>query len=51
MSTNDSKALLRPLKRVQFGILPPDEIVSTIHDNFYDLNSIIIKSMVLVHVL
>ena len=49
MSTNDSKALLRQVKRVQFGILSPDEIVSTIHDNFHDLNRIIIKSMVFAH--
>lgn len=28
MSTNDSKAPLRQVKRVQFGILSPDEIVS-----------------------
>lgn len=28
MATNDSKAPLRQVKRVQFGILSPDEIVS-----------------------
>lgn len=30
MATNDSKAPLRQVKRVQFGILSPDEIVSFI---------------------
>lgn len=29
MATTDSKAPLRTVKRVQFGILAPDEIVST----------------------
>lgn len=28
MATNDSKAPIRTVKRVQFGILAPDEIVS-----------------------
>ena len=30
MATNDSKAPIRLVKRVQFGILAPDEIVSKI---------------------
>lgn len=30
-TTTDSKAPLRQVKRVQFGILSPDEIVSTLH--------------------
>ena len=51
MWTNDSKAPLRHVKRVQFGILSPDEIVSTTHVNFHDVNSIIMKSMFLAHVL
>lgn len=29
MSTNDSKAPIRQVRRVQFGIISPDEIVST----------------------
>lgn len=29
MATSDSKASLRVVKRIQFGILSPDEIVST----------------------
>lgn len=30
MATSDSKAPIRTVKRVQFGILAPDEIVSAI---------------------
>lgn len=30
MTTNDSKAPVRLVKRVQFGIISPDEIVSMI---------------------
>ena len=30
MATSDSKAPLRTVKRVQFGILSPDEIVSSL---------------------
>jgi len=33
MATSDSKAPLRTVKRVQFGILSPDEIVSGSHDS------------------
>ena len=29
MAVNESKATLRTVKRVQFGILSPDEIVSS----------------------
>jgi hypothetical protein len=29
MAASDSKAPIRMVKRVQFGILPPDEIVSS----------------------
>lgn len=34
MAASDSKAPLRTVKRVQFGILSPDEIVSNININF-----------------
>jgi len=34
MATSDSKAPLRTVKRVQFGILSPDEIVRELHIHY-----------------
>lgn len=34
MSVSDSKAPVRLVKRVQFGILSPDEIVSDLLENY-----------------
>lgn len=35
MSCGDSKAPIRTVKKVQFGILSPDEIVSNLFINFF----------------
>jgi hypothetical protein len=36
--SNDSKAPVRQVKRVQFGILSPDEIVSKRNNNKTNMN-------------